>query len=519
MQCSQGDGSLLSSDGIYVDLSGASAISAPESGDSIEITAYVEERGDFPAQPLTCLSNIQEIIVHSSNNALPAALSISRLPDKRHELGNLTERHEMFEGMRVSMSGGGIVVAPSDTNGRLGLRLSGNIYENGARGPIVVRSEAEQEVNYHPHAAMVGSRLLSEALLVRVGDTIASLNGVIDYRDGVYLFQALPGEMPVSYGPLEASPAPVSSRISTSGSTIITTMSFGAFFDTLDDANTDDIVSSPAEYRARFTKAKRAIIDELSLPKLLMVQGVESDSMLLRLADSINDEKNHGYKSIYYKTSDARGLGCGFIYDSVYWDSASAFLMSGDAVDSVFGDESGNPGCEPLIGDFFYTATKKITVLNVDLVARDASPLFGVTCPPVRSKEALRVRQATVIRDWLDSLFNEDSTSEVIVAGNFSDYPFNEDRELRNAVAIIKAGENSSLVSVWDSLPQYARYTHIEQGRGGMFTHMLLSGNLAQKALACNTLHFNSLFEETFATDPSSGVRVSNFDALEVRFW
>ena len=515
MECGQGDGSSLTSDGIYVDLSGSPEIAVPNTGDSIIVVGMVEELGQWPENPLTSIRNVEQLSVLYSGASLPAPLSVDVLPGKAGQVSSLAERYEVFEGMRVTLAEG-VAVAPSDTSGVFAFVLNRNL----VRVPYVIENE-NGKVNYGPQVVLVDGRLWETPPTIRVGDTIQSFEAVIDYRNGIYVFQALPGQPVITPGDIASSPAPVSRRLGIAGSTTLTTMDFGSFYDTIDNHSRLDTVISPYDFEVRCEKAVRAIVDELQLPKLLILQGIETSDVPGEIAARVNSAEHSGYKALFDSTDSPDGLGCAFLYDSSFWSSADAYFMAGIAVDSSFGALSGNPTGAPLIGEFYYSPTRKITVVNCNLVSRRASPLFGTIYPPLRENVKHRANQAGVIRDWIDSIYSVDSDCEVIVAGQTNDLPFGTwDENLDNALSIIKGpdGSVSRLVSVYDSLPAFARFTRIEDGRAWMSHHILLSESLADRVLSCNPLHFNTLYEDAFGGDNTTAIRVSKYDALEIRF-
>jgi hypothetical protein len=56
------------------------------------------------------------------------------------------------------------------------------------------------------------------------------------------------------------------------------------------------------------------------------------------------------------------------------------------------------------------------------------------------------------------------------------------------------------------------------EGRAGLFSHMLLTQQMASKATGADVLHFNSLFEEQLKDSDETAARCAASDAVEIRF-
>ena len=229
-----GDGDPQTSDGIFVDDRDRLPDPKPEVGDFVQVAGDVEELQFGNALPLTRIDDPQrfpfEII--SSGNPLPAPVPLVDLPNEFMPDGELF--WEPLEGMLVSVENG-FVVAATSRFGEFGMLteadadadLMSGYYAQTKQILLGELSQDPNVVDYNPERVIVDDQSLTEAIVVRPGDRVRSLVGVVDYTFGMYKLQ--PASFDVFNHDLPNLPA--STRSGPNGNMVITTFNVENLFD------------------------------------------------------------------------------------------------------------------------------------------------------------------------------------------------------------------------------------------------------------------------------------------------
>jgi predicted extracellular nuclease len=516
LQDPTGDGDCSTSDGIFVSTEKTTRL--PAVGDAVRVTGRVEELQFGRAQPRTQLVDVASLDVVSTGNPPPRTTVLDRLP--KESLREGVDFWESLEGMRVSISDGR-VVAPTSGYGELVIlteadALPGSGYVEKAQ-QIFLRSLGESEVDYNPERVLVAGNP-GEPLIVRPGDSVVELVGVVDYTYGNYKIRPTQVDLQTRSLPL----TPVSRRSGASGDTVITTFNVENLFDLEDDPDKDEGNSTPTpeELEIKLHKLTEAIREELRLPEIIVVQEVENTSILSELADRINRTSHTGYVATSRGSSDGRGIEVGFLWDRARVELRESFLLSGPDVERAFGRSSPSPGREPLVGIFLIRG-RQVTVVGNHFKSKGGDdPLFGVNDPPARKTEIQRKAQARVVRDFVSSVLKADPDALVVVAGDLNDFPFGEPGEgPDHPLAILEGrGEDASLTNLVLRVDEADAYTFIYQGNSQILDHILVSQALLRHVSAVDILHFNASFPAGLARDGRTWLRASDHDAVEARF-
>ncbi|MBD3418824.1 MAG: hypothetical protein GF398_01780 [Chitinivibrionales bacterium] len=523
IQDATGDANVATSEGIEVDAEDIDgSFFRPEIGDEVIVVGLVQEwLSEAGAQPVTRINFADSVNILSSGNQLPTAIRTTGLPGGQNDVPLVTAISEQYEGMLLEIENA-IAVAPTAENGDIGVlpptnAVAGSGYYADAGVSIVEKRNGG--VDYQPECIVIGNRLLQSDLQVHSGDTIQKLTGIVDYRDGVYKINPLPDS--VTYTPRQSIPqSPISDR-GDIGSFTVSTFNADNFFDTSNTSLKEDRVVDSAAYATRLQKLKVAIIGELVTPEILALQEIENDALIQELALVINDSIGSFYKAALLESSDPHGLDCGFLYDSSLMVLTDTFLLRGPLVDSAFGEESGNPTAEPLVGVFSF-GPDQFAVVNMDLVdqAKD-KPLFGAAWPQQRFSEAQRTKQAQAIRDWLNVVFANFVDPMLIVAGSVNDLAFMEPGESADPMSVLKGAgttQEPAMLSAHDFIAGDTRYTDLVNARARHSCHILISQPLVPFAKGTDVLHFNTHYRHELSTNPETPARSSKYDAVEVRF-
>jgi 5'-nucleotidase len=533
MQEAGGDGDPATSDGILVSNSGrAAGLPLPAVGDQVTVIARVEEQQFAPSLPLTRLRNLSAYIVHSSGNALPAPVLLKDLPNE-----NLLEGinfWEPLEGMRVQVKEAR-VVAPTNNFGEFAVLTNkdakpGSGYYPSSKHLIVKYYEHDGFVDYNPERIGVDDESLAAPIVVRPGDTIADLVGVLDYTFSMYKLQ------PASASGVNAAPvpaSPVSKRSGPKGNLTVTAFNVENLFDLVDDPVKDDTSSTPtaAALEIKLTKLALAIQLELNLPDILVASEIENTAILQQVGDRVNAAAGTNYVATSFETSDARGIEVGFLWDADRVDLQNAFQLTDAIVPGVsaaFGPGSASPGREPIVGLFNVTGSiqdKPLIVIGNHLKSKSGDEaLYGVSTlngqAPVRSTEAQRKQQAQVVRDYVNQLFSADPQAWVWVGGDLNDFAFPEPGEgADDPLSILEGtGAEIPLTNLINLEHEAERFTFVFDGNSQVLDHVLVSPALLEAKAGQDVLNFNAGFPNALAGNPTVPFRVSDHNAVESRF-
>jgi 2',3'-cyclic-nucleotide 2'-phosphodiesterase (5'-nucleotidase family)/predicted extracellular nuclease len=524
IQDRRGDRNPSTSDGVFVSGCGSPATGTkPSVGDFIVIEAQVQEQQFGNALPLTRLRNVASITIQSSGNRLPRPVAINRLP--HISVAKAIEFWEPLEGMLVSISNAP-VVAPTNDFGEFVVLARRNAVTRSGYYPqerhILLRSLGNNEVDYNPERIMIDDSSLTSPIIVRPGDRVRSLTGVVDYTFGNYKIQPAKHNVQTRRLPND----PVSKRSGPSGDVVITSFNVENLFDLEINPEKDDESSTPTpeELEIQLTKLARAIEVELLLPEILVVQEVENTAILQVLGDRVNASAGTSYVATSFEVSDVRGIEVGFLWDSDRVALLDAFQMNGPDVEAAFGPDSPSPGREPIVGVFSLTGNlldPPLIIIGNHFKSKSGDdPIFGVNWPPVRVTEVQRHMQAQVVRDFVNELFAENPDALVMVTGDLNDFQFGEPGEGDNhTVGIIEGVDDEiPLTNLINLVRNARRYTYVFDGNSQVLDHMLVSPALYDMFAAVDILHFNAGYPAVLSNNPSTTLRASDHDAVEGRF-
>ena len=513
-----GDGDSNSSDGIYV-YRGASA-GQLRVGDLVSLTARVREYTPYSRPtdlPLTELTNASELSVISGGNRLPDPVPLTGLPTE--SIPDAVRYWESREGMLVSATQAP-VVGPTSKHGEFSVinrdsAVSGSGYHPG-NSHIVLQGIGPNMVDYNPERIMVDDLTIGEQLLLQPGDVLRTLVGVVDYRYSNYKVQ--PSEMTLN--PRRSDNPSLHRRTQATGNLRITTFNVENLFDLSDEPGKDDAGSTPdpEELEVKLTKLSMAIIEELLLPEILVVQEVENTAILQVLGDRVNEEADTDYLAVSFETSDRRGIEPGFLFNRQMVQLIDAFRMTGAEVEAAFGPSSPSPGREPIVGTFDVCG-EVVTIIGNHFKSKGRDdPVFGTNWPPVRSTELQRKNQARAVRTYVNALFAEDPDSLIIVAGDLNDFQFGEPGEgVDHPVAILEGfGDEIPLVNIINFVHPPDRFTYVYEGNSQVLDHMLVSPALLRYHTGENILHFNASYPHTMVDDRTTAHRSSDHDPVEM---
>jgi 5'-nucleotidase len=533
IQDPQGDHNSATSDGIFVSNSGrALGLTTPAVGDLVTVIARVEEQQFAPSLPLTRLRNLSSVSVESSGNPLPNAVLLKDLPDE--DLLEGINFWEPLEGMLVRVQNAA-VVAPTNNFGEFAVLArkdarAGHGYYPGSRHIIVKHYDFDGFVDYNPERIAVDDESLTTPIVVRPGDTIADLVGVVDYTFSMYKLQ------PARVSGVNAAPvpaAPVSKRSGHKGNLTVTAFNVENLFDLLDDPIKDDTSSTPtpAALETKLTKLALAIRLELNLPEILIASEIENTAILQEVGNRVNAAAGTNYVATSFETSDARGIEVGFLWDANRVDLLNALQLTDAIVPGVsaaFGPTSASPGREPIVGVFNVTNSingEPLIVIGNHLKSKSGDEaLYGVSTlnglPPNRTTEVQRKQQARVVRDYVNQLLNADPEAWVLLGGDLNDFAFPEPGEGDDdPLSILEGGAGEvPMTNLMNFEHEAERFTFVFDGNSQVLDHILVSPELLYVRVGQDVLNFDAGFPNALASDPTVPFQVSDHNAFEARF-
>ncbi|NIX10665.1 MAG: hypothetical protein GWN05_03605 [Gammaproteobacteria bacterium] len=512
IQDPDGDGDFATSDGVFV----AARRGRPPVGAKVTVTGRVQELRFGDALPLTRLTRVREIRILARGQPLPAPIPVTAVPGEG--IIEAIDFWEPLEGMRVSVTGGR-VVSPTSRFGEFTLLAPGNARPGSGYFPDsghLLLGYSDQGVDYNPERILVDDASLPRGLILRPGDGVDHLVGVVDYRYGNYKIQ--PGRVqPRQFGRRPEPPAPGAARGLT-----VATFNVGGLFDRTDDPHKDDERSTPSvgALETKLSKLVLALEGPLGLPAILVVQEVENTEILRRLGDRVNARGDTAYRAVSVDSSDPRGIEVGLLWDADRAALERAFRLHGRAVEAAFGRRSASPGREPLVGVFEIAGERLIVVGCHFKSKRGDDPLFGLRQPPVRGTEAQRKAQARAVREYVDEVLAAEPGAMVIVAGDLNDFPFPEPGEgADHPLAILEGADGETpLTNLVRHVDPAGRYTFVFDGNSQVLDYLLVSPALRAHLQEANIVHFNAGYPHALADDPATALRASDHDAVAAHF-
>jgi hypothetical protein len=144
---------------------------------------------------------------------------------------------------------------------------------------------------------------------------------------------------------------------------------------------------------------------------------------------------------------------------------------------------------KPLIAQFTVNGRTVFIVNNHFNSKGGDNPLFGFVQPPVLTSEAQRIQQATVVRNFVNSVLSCQAAANVIVAGDLNDFQFSAPLQTLIGTTPPMTILNTTIANEND------RYGYIFEGNSQALDHIVVSnGLLAGAQIRYQTVHVNAEF-------------------------
>jgi len=279
--------------------------------------------------------------------------------------------------------------------------------------------------------------------------------------------------------------------------------------------------SLPQALSTKIAKLVLALRYELLLPDILVVQEVESEQLLQKVADAVNEVSATAYRAISPPCSDRRGIQVGFLWDERRVELLRATQLSGKAVSAAFGPDSPSPSREPLVA-LFRLKGKVLTIIANHFKSDHTGAVE--TAEKKRLLQvcfAQRQAQARAVRDFANRLLEADADTLLMIAGDLNQTSPVPPKPIDpgSPLAILQGGPHEMpLTNLLLTRPDLNNYTFISDGWPVILDHIFVSPALMPYFTAVDVLHFNVAYLDIYQSDPNTACRVSDHDPLEARF-
>lgn len=251
------------------------------------------------------------------------------------------------------------------------------------------------------------------------------------------------------------------------------------YFDCVDDSVADDSEFlrggirgwNYTKYRQKQANIAKAIaaIAAWDTPALIGLCEVESQKALTDLT-RYSPLQSFGYKFIHYESPDARGIDVALLYHPYRF-----FPIASKAVPVVF------PGREErTTRDILYVQGTTMYDDTLHVLLNHFPSRFGGEA----ASEHRRLHAASVLRQLVDSLFHSHSHPNILIMGDFNDYP--TDKSICHVLQAAPLPDDSlmeadRLYNLVYRLHTQGKGSHKHQGEWGMLDQIIVSGNLLNR--------------------------------------
>ena len=250
------------------------------------------------------------------------------------------------------------------------------------------------------------------------------------------------------------------------------------YFDCVDDSLTDDKEYLPTGMRGwnttKYEKKQNNIGKVITAiggwdgPDLVGLCEIESEKCLFDLTH-YSGLKNLRYKYLHHESPDARGVDVALLYQPRRF--------------KPFHDQA-------IRINFPQAPTSKTRdVLFASGVIPNGDTLHVFVCHfPSRlggelESEDRRIYVASVVRNKVDSLFAANANPNIVIMGDFNDYPINKSLlEVLKAKPLDDSISSHGLYNLMYKMHSQGKGTNKHQGEWGALDQMIVSGNLLNNA-------------------------------------
>jgi predicted extracellular nuclease len=520
MQDPTPDANPATSEGIFVFTSSTPTVAV---GDSVEVGGTVQEFRPGGSDGLSNLTMTEisgpSVVRLSSGNALPAPVvlgiggrAIPAMVIEDDASGSVEtsgtfdpatdgiDFYESLEGMLVRINNA-VVVGPTNSFGEIPVVADNGVNAGlrSARGGLVISSD-----DFNPERLTLDDTAVSTPT-VNVGDGFASVTAIVDYSFGNFKFDITEPLTPINNG------------LSAETTTLVATsaqLTVGSF-------NVQNL--APTDSPAKFAALAAQIVNGLRTPDIVALMEIQDNSgatddgvvdATTTFSALITAIQNAGGPAYQFRNinpvNDQDGgapggnIRVGFLFNPTrvsFVDRAgggstvATTVVSGPSGPQLSASpgriDPSNPAFansrKPLAAEFLFNGRRLFVIANHFNSKLGDDPLFGRWQPPVRSSEAQRHQQATIVNGFVQSILTLNPNAAMVVLGDLNDFEFSE------TLTLLKG--SGTLTDLVETLPANERYTYVFEGNSQVLDHILVSSALVTYAHAeIDIVHANAEF-------------------------
>lgn len=484
------DGDPATSEGIYV-LGAAVDVKV---GDRVRVTGRAGESGG-----LTRLSPVSEVVVCEEGVALPAptavALPVASVDDLEALEGMLvTFPQELYVADLSDLDRFGEVVLSAPVHGGRPYQPTSLLAPDDPavaelrdlieRSRIVLddgRSRQNPDPARHPNGGV-----FDLGNLLRGGDTVMDVTGVLDFAFGRYRVQPTRGAVHTPANPRPAGPEPVGGSVRAAVFNVLNY--FDGFGDGCgpegdDECRGADDAHELARQRAKLVAAVSAL--DAHVIGLVEVENDADQGALADLVAGLNDVAGEGA----YAYVDTGGpIGSDAIRVGLLYRPAALTPVGDPAVldDASFLDPAGTGADRnraALAQTFADASGGRFTVVVAHLKSKGSECGAGDDDPVEGSCALTRLLGARALLEWLATDPTRSGDPDFLVVGDLNSYA------AERPVAALRAG---GFVDLLREHVGEGAYTYVFDGQLGYLDHALASASLAPQVTGATVWHVNA---------------------------
>lgn len=271
------------------------------------------------------------------------------------------------------------------------------------------------------------------------------------------------------------------------------------YFDCVDDSLTDDKEYLPGGMRGwnttKYQKKQNnigkviAAIGGWEAPTLVGLCEIESEKGLFDLTH-YSGLRNLGYKYLHHESPDARGVDVALLYQPRLFKP-----IHNEAIRINFPQAPTSKTRDVLFVSGIIPTSDTLHVFVCHFPSRLGGEL---------ESEDRRMYVASVVRAKVDSLFTANLSPNIVIMGDFNDYPDNKSiAGVLNASPIIDTISTQSLYNLMYKLHIERKGSNKHQGEWGALDQMIVSGGLLKTNHAIFTIQSDAhFFDADFLLEP-----------------
>ncbi|HAC65731.1 MAG TPA: endonuclease [Cyanothece sp. UBA12306] len=488
------DANALTSEGIFV-FDGSNPGVDVNVGDKVQVTGTVTEfnsSGTF----LTELSNITDVTVVNTGNNLPIEVTINDLKAANGSSVGL----ENYEGMRVNFAET-LTVTEYFELGRFGnvaLSTGGRLYQptnvttpgtaannlqadNDLRR--IVLDDGSTQQNADPILFGRNGQTLSSTNILRGGDTVTQLSGILDQRFGDYRVQTNTG---VDFQAVNQRPT---TTPDVGGTLKIANYNVLNYFTTIDNgSNGARGADSSSEFQRQQAKLVSALTEiDADILGLVEIEN-NSDTAVSNLVSALNTETGlETYNYIATGTIGTDAIKVALIYKPDVVNPFGNFAILDSSVDPTFQDNRNRPA---LAQTFEEIATgEKVTISLNHFKSKGSSGLSNTQDPNFAQGDgqgfwnATRTDAANALVNWLATDPTGSGDNDFLIMGDLNAYA------MEDPITTIKNAGYTNLIEQFNGLDAYS---YVFDGQFGYLDHALSNSSLTSQVTGVTELHINA---------------------------